>query len=143
MRAALRMTEPQRQTLQASYESEQASATDPSDAAPGMPTPVDTADPVAQMRASAADELTRQNRITEICGTDHRTIAATAIAEGWDDTRTELEMLRASRPAVSGVNTGAGANSGGGGVPSGQVLAAAVCLAGGVQNPEDQFDEHR
>ena len=91
------LDEPQRQSLQAMYDNDpgtpgppgapgstsgslQPGQGDPNDA--GTATDVDRSDPVAQMRASAADELKRQNRITEICGTDQREIAANAIAQG-------------------------------------------------------------
>lgn len=36
--------------------------------------------------------------ITRICGSKYADIQAKAVAEGWDATRTELEVLRASRP---------------------------------------------
>ncbi len=65
-------------------------------------------DITAQMRTQAADELTRQNRIGEICAqydnptmtvnNEEQSIQAIAIREGWDESRTELESLRASRP---------------------------------------------
>ena len=56
------------------------------------------ADPVADMRAKAAAEEGRIAAVRKVCGSDHAEIAARAIKEGWDTTKTELEVLRASRP---------------------------------------------
>jgi hypothetical protein len=56
-------------------------------------------------RTARAEELSRQASIEQLCGAAHRDIAARAIAEDWDETRTELEVLRASRPQASMVNT--------------------------------------
>jgi hypothetical protein len=56
------------------------------------------ADPVADMRAKAAAEKDRIAAIEKVCGDGHADIAARAIKEGWDTTKTELEVLRASRP---------------------------------------------
>ncbi len=43
-------------------------------------------------------ERKRFTDITRICGSKHVDIQAKAVSEGWDATRTELEVLRASRP---------------------------------------------
>jgi len=56
------------------------------------------ADPVAEMRAKAAAEETRIAAVRKVCGSDHADISAKALREGWDVTRTELEVLRADRP---------------------------------------------
>jgi hypothetical protein len=56
------------------------------------------ADPVADMRAQAAAEEERIAAVRKVCGTDHADITAKALREGWDVTRTELEVLRADRP---------------------------------------------
>jgi len=56
------------------------------------------ADPVADIRAKAAAEEERIAAVRKVCGSDHTDIAARAIKEGWDTTKTELEVLRASRP---------------------------------------------
>jgi Mu-like prophage major head subunit gpT len=45
-----------------------------------------------------AAERARVANIASICGTKHTEIQARAIEEGWDETRTELEVLRANRP---------------------------------------------
>jgi hypothetical protein len=51
-----------------------------------------------QIRADALAETTRINAIRKACGGRFGNIEATAISEGWDAQRTELEVLRARRP---------------------------------------------
>lgn len=53
------------------------------------------------VRAAAADEMNRVNAIRgfEAHGDEAESIRAKAIAEGWDTTKAELEILRASRQA--------------------------------------------
>ncbi len=86
---------------------------------------VDTADHVTELRASAAAELKRQSKVREIA-TRHPGIAAQAVEEGWDATRTELEVLRASRPAAPAIH-------GGDSSPLlGKPLEAALCRSAGV-----------
>jgi hypothetical protein len=126
------LTDTQRQSLQAMYDAEQAGDADP-DGAVATP-PVDTDDAVAQMRASAAAELKRQTRITEICGSDHRDIAAEAIAQGWNETKTELAVLRASRPKSPAPGAGSDRK------PDHRVLLAAACMAGSMK--EDRLLAH-
>ena len=63
-----------------------------------------TADPVADMRARAAAEQERIAAVRKVCGDDHAEIDAKAIKEGWDVTRTELEVLRAERPKAPAVH---------------------------------------
>jgi len=48
-------------------------------------------------------EAQRVANIASICGTKHPDIQAQAIEDGWDENRTELEVLRASRPKVPSV----------------------------------------
>ena len=87
-----------------------------------------TADPVADMRASAAAEQTRIAAVRKVCGSgdQHAEICAKAIGEGWDVTRTELEVLRADRPKAPAAH-----------IPdnsmTGSVLEAACMLTGGVK----------
>ena len=47
-----------------------------------------------------ANEAQRVANIASICGAKHPDIQAQAIEDGWDENRTELEVLRASRPKV-------------------------------------------
>lgn len=56
---------------------------------------------IADIRAAAAAETTRIAAIKKICGSKYDDIEAKAIAEGWDQPKCELEVLRASRPTVS------------------------------------------
>jgi hypothetical protein len=57
-------------------------------------------DPVVSMRQRTADEVRRISAIRTVCDGKHADIEAKAIAEGWDVTKCELEVLRASRPAA-------------------------------------------
>ena len=54
------------------------------------------------IRAQAVAEVKRIAAIRKVCGGKHPDIEAKAIEEGWDVTRTELEVLRASRPQAQG-----------------------------------------
>lgn len=63
-------------------------------------------DPVTKMRQRLAAETRRIEAIQNLCasgGGKHADIEAKAIEEGWDVTKTELHILRASRPQVPGV----------------------------------------
>ncbi|MGC9455253.1 MAG: hypothetical protein ACP5HU_10370 [Phycisphaerae bacterium] len=86
-------------------------------------------DPAADMRAKAAAEQERIAAVRKVCGDAHAEIAAKAIAQGWDVTRTELEVLRADRPKAPAAH-----------IPdstmSGQILEAACMLTGGVKGDE-------
>lgn len=62
-------------------------------------------DPVADMRKKIADERRRISAIGEVCDGEFPDIEARAIEEGWDTTRCELEVLRASRPKAPAVHT--------------------------------------
>lgn len=86
-------------------------------------------DVAGEMRANAAAEQERLNAIRKVCGEVHGEIAAKAIFEGWDSSRCELEVLRASRPKAPAAH-----------VPdnsmSPQVLEAACVLTGGVRGED-------
>jgi len=88
-----------------------------------------SADPVAQMRTEAAAETKRIAAIRKVCGSDgeHADIEAKAIEEGWDTTRCELEVLRASRPKAPAIHA-----RDDDGVTS-QVLEAACLITGGIR----------
>jgi len=87
------------------------------------------ADPVADMRARAAAELDRIAAVRKVCGDNHPEIAAKAIAQGWDVTRTELEVLREERPKPPAVHVSDN-------TATGQVLQAACMLTAGLQSVE-------
>ena len=55
-------------------------------------------DPVIAMRRRMAAETRRVEAIHRLTDGKHPDIEARAIEEGWDETRAELEVLRASRP---------------------------------------------
>ncbi|MCE7974810.1 MAG: hypothetical protein DYG92_10905 [Leptolyngbya sp. PLA1] len=60
-----------------------------------------------QVRAEALAETGRIAAIRKVCavgGGKHAEIEAQAIREGWDATRTELEVLRASRPKAPAIH---------------------------------------
>ncbi|HPP28910.1 MAG TPA: hypothetical protein PLV57_20575 [Phycisphaerae bacterium] len=92
------------------------------------------ADSAADIRAAALAETKRIDAIRKVCAGRHADIEAKAIEEGWDAGQTELEVLRAERPKApaahirdNNVDT--------------DVLAAAVCLSGGMKPDESRFDE--
>lgn len=57
-----------------------------------------------QVRAAALAETARIDAIRKVCGGKYSSIEAQAIRDNWDATRTELEVLRASRPKVPGIH---------------------------------------
>jgi len=59
---------------------------------------------VAEMRQQMAAEMRRVEVIRKLCGGKHPDIEAKAIEEGWNETKTELHVLRASRPKVRTVS---------------------------------------
>jgi hypothetical protein len=85
------------------------------------------ADPVIQMRRQMAAETRRLETIRKVCGGKHPDIEAQAIEEGWDEARTELHVLRASRPLVTAVHTRS--HNG-----SPQVFEAVALMAAGLPN---------
>jgi len=108
--------------LKAQFEAEKVK-TEPKPKEPEKPTTVTastgTVDIKAQMRIEAAAEAKRIAAVSKLAA-EHPDILAKAIEEDWDATKTELEVLRASRPTnvavhVSTPDTGP------------QVLEAALC----------------
>ena len=84
-------------------------------------------DPVTDMRRRMAAETRRVEAIRKVCAGKHPDLEAKAIEEGWDESRTELHVLRASRPQVPAVasqprNT------------SPQVFEAVALMASGLPN---------
>lgn len=82
-------------------------------------------DPIADLRRRRATELRRINRIAKVCAGSHPDIEAQAIEDGWDDTRTELAVLRAERPRAPAVGSGTP------GLTT-RTLEAAACLSAGI-----------
>ena len=62
-------------------------------------------DPVVAMRQRIVAETKRIEAVRKICAGKHPDIEAKAIEEGWDETKVELHILRASRPKVPPVVT--------------------------------------
>jgi len=112
-------------------ESQAPAGTEAGSAAPPVE---DVPDVAAQMRADAAAEQERIAAVRKVCADQHAEIAAKAIKEGWDVTRTELEVLRADRPKAPAAH-----------VPdnsmTGAVLEAACMLTAGLTDVEKLHDE--
>jgi hypothetical protein len=72
---------------------------------PQAPAPSADPQPTAEeVRAQALAETSRIAAIRRVCAGRHADIEARAIQEGWDATRTELEILRADRPRSPAVH---------------------------------------
>lgn len=88
------------------------------------------ADVVASLRADAAAEVKRITDVRRVCAGGnglHAEIEARAIADGWDEARTELEVLRAERPKLAGGGVRRDAEG-----ASARALEAALCLSAGL-----------
>ncbi len=109
--------------------------TDCSDVAPErLQPPVSSLSPVQSIRTQAAAEVERIAAIRKLCSGEFPQIEARAIRDGWDEARTELEILRESRPKAPAAHTpDKSVNA--------QVLEAACLLTGRVDNVEAMFDE--
>lgn len=83
---------------------------------------------VAEIKAEIA-ERDRVAAIRAECGDDFAEIAAKAIDEKWDFTRTQLEVLRAKRPAV---NVGGRRDA----AEQAKVIEAALCLTAGLDEEQ-------
>lgn len=101
--------------------------------------PTDPADPgtaeqvIADLRARRAAEIGRQDAIMKACGVKHGELQAKAIREGWSVEKTELEVLRAERPAPKDLPAGGGGNPGGGLAKMAAAVAfAAICATSGM-----------
>jgi hypothetical protein len=91
---------------------------------------------VATIRAQMATESARIADIRTICGVKHSAIEAQAIAEGWDKTKTELEVMRASRP------NGVAAHITETGKVNLKAIEAAMCMKAGLSlNVGQGYDE--
>ena len=137
------LTEAQLAALQLAYdETTEAdpAAPAPAEAAPAAPvaasgTSTIAADTVAQVRAEVAAETARIGMIRAACGDKHTEIAAKAIAEGWDKTKVELEVIRASRPLLPAIH--AKDNN----VINEQIIEAGLCMASGIQVENAGYSE--
>lgn len=108
----------------------------PAPAAQGPQAQASAAQPTPEeLRAQAAAESERIAAIRRICAGKCSELEARGIREGWDATRCELEVLRASRPAAPAVLTGAN------NAVSALDLEAACILASKLPRPEALYDE--
>ena len=99
---------------------------------PANPTPP-AVNPVAEIRAQALAETKRIATIRTVCNGRFPEIEAHAIADGWSRDKTELEVLRASRPKAPAVHVTEL-------VVTDRVLEAACLQAAKVEKPERYFD---
>ncbi len=142
------LTAPQATSLRALFVRESAAGASPTEVAgrsgegtsesvgqptPGNPTPQPPLDAIDTLRAQWGAERRRIAHITALCAGRFPEIEARAIEEGWDATKTELEVLRASRPNPQPVY----ADDGGG--QKGLSLEAALCLSAGL--PESRVGQ--
>jgi len=132
------LSEEQQKTLRASYEAEikaQAAAdAPPAEGADDLEGDEDldvkaqakafVAEVVASIRKETAQEKARIAAIAKLCE-GHPDIEAKAIGEGWSETKAELEMLRASRPAAPAIHAASDETG-----P--KVIEAALCLGNGL-----------
>ena len=95
------------------------------------------ADLLKDLRNDAAEESTRIARINELAG-DHPKIVQAAISGGWDETRTELAVMKENQKIQAPLSRG--------GVPTEcketpQVLEAAICAARKLPGHEKQYTD--
>lgn len=93
------------------------------------------AEAVAAIRAELAAESARVSAIRTVCGKGHAEIEAKAIAEGWDSTKAELEVLRASRPRLPAIHSKES------GPVNFQSIEAAMCMKAGVPVEKAGYSE--
>ncbi len=90
--------------------------------AKGTPPVNDTmTNPATTMRAEAAAEAKRIAAIRKLCNGEHADIEVRAIEGGWDETRTELEIIRGRRPQAPAAHVGKPAINA-------SAIEAALCL---------------
>ena len=78
-------------------------ADDPTTSNP-IPFPITAEQTPEQVRAAALAETARIAAVRKVCSGKHSEIEAQAIRDNWDATRTELEVLRASRPKAPAIH---------------------------------------
>ena len=117
------LTEQQQTSLQAMFD-----ASKPTNGA----TKIEAATAVAELRAELATETARVAAIRKLCGGKHTDIEAQAIKEGWDETKTELAVVRADRPRGPAIHARNWNDS-----P--QIIEAALCLSRRHEDVEKRF----
>ncbi len=90
----------------------------------------------AEIRATALAETNRITAVRKVCAGKFPQIEANAIRDGWDATRTELEVLRESRPKAPAIHAHDNNNT-----VSGALLEAACMVTAKLDGVENLFDE--
>lgn len=121
------LSDTQKTSLLAMHDAESDNGTAPAAGEPG-----DGTDVVARLRAEASTETKRIGDVRRVCAGKHAEIEAKAISEGWDTTKTELEVLRAERPALAGGGVRRDADP----ALAGRSIEAALCLSAGLPEPQ-------
>ena len=127
---AATITDGQRSTLQAAYDAETkvtAAAPAPSPEAPTAGT-TDVVANIADYRKAQAAESARIAAIRVACAGKHGAIEAQAIADGWDESKTELAVLRAERAAAPAGHVRGNADP----AKRAKSIVAALAMAAGV-----------
>jgi hypothetical protein len=91
---------------------------------------------VAELRAELAAETARVGTIRKLCAGRHPIIEAKAIGDGWDATRTELEVMREERPRAPAIHA-----SSDNGLVAGEVIEAALCGTLNTPGREKHYSE--
>jgi hypothetical protein len=86
------------------------------------------------IRAAAAAETDRIAAVRKACGGRHPQIEARAIRDGWNEQRTELEVLRADRPSAPAIHSRDT-------TVTALMLEAACMLTGKAPDVEKEYDE--
>jgi hypothetical protein len=86
------------------------------------------------IRAAAAAETDRIAAVRKACGGRHPQIEARAIRDGWNEQRTELEVLRADRPSAPAIHSRDT-------TVTALMLEAACMLTGKAPDVEQYYDE--
>ena len=87
-----------------------------------------------RVRDGVAAEMARHESIRRICGGQHAQLEAQAIRDGWNEQRTELEVLRATRPTAPAIHRVDH-------TVSGELLEAACYLSAGLSTPQAHIPE--
>ena len=90
----------------------------------------------AEIRAAALAETNRIAAVRKICAGKYPQIEAEAIRDGWDAVRTELAVLRESRPKAPAVHAHDNSN-----IVSGSLLEAACMVTAKLDGVEKLYDE--
>lgn len=129
------LSDAQRDTLKAAFDSEQKKVETPTDASPiQAAAPVVQVDLLKTARESMAAETERVAAIRAACNGKHPKIEAQAIRENWNADKVSLEVLRAERPVAvpNIINLSAPQTTS-------NVICAAIAKAGKMPNIEKQF----